>query len=159
MKKAIFCVGDLNAYYVGYTFGTRWNGWEIPFFNKETVNRILADLSEEASDISRQFHWEGDTLIETDEDGERANVFHTADNFGELHYQLGNGWVWEEHEISRPHAQVLVKDLSGRGFDWTLTAFEHAIDNVEDTELVEFLSNCYIGEEQRSDSFKTIVIN
>lgn len=98
MRKAIFCVGDLESYYVGYTYGTRWNGWEIPFFNKETVNRILDDLSEEASDIARQFHWEGDTLIETDEDGVSSNVFHTADEFGELQYQLGNGWCWEEHE-------------------------------------------------------------
>lgn len=155
MKKAIFCIGDLDAYYVGYTFGTRWNGWEIPFFNKETVNRILDDIS----DSLRQFHWDGDVLIETDENGEKSNVFHIADSLGELHYQLGNGWVWEEHEISRPHAQVLVKDVSGRGFDWTLTAFEHTIDNIEDTELVEFLRNCEVGETHKSESFKSIVIN
>lgn len=99
MKKAIFCIDVFSNNYVGYTFGTHWNGWEIPFFNKETVNRILADIGEEASDIAKQFHWEGDVLIETDENGEKFNVFHVADDLGELHYQLGNGWVWEMEEI------------------------------------------------------------
>lgn len=159
MKKAIFFIGDLDAYYVGYTFGADWNGWEIPYFNKETVNRILADLSDEASDVVRQFNWEGNVLIETDENGEKFNVFHIADSLGELHYQLGNGWVWEEHELTNPHAKVLVKDGSGRGFDWTLTAFEHAVDNMEDTELVEFLRNCEVGDTHKSNSFKSIVIN
>lgn len=156
MKKAIFEIGSHEGYYVGYTSGHRWNGWEMPYFDKETVNRILRELPLEHSDFAPKFDWYGDVLMETDE-GESYEVGTTIID-GVTYYRLGDGWVWEEHELMNPHAKVLVKDMSGRGFDWTLTAFEHSIDNVEDTELVEFLRNCEVGDTHTSYSIKSIII-
>lgn len=138
MRKAIFCISGGIGYYQGYTNGELWNGWEVPYFTREEMERVRKCECIESPYPMEEL----DSIII---DGQEV-------------FNFANGWVWEQHELMNPHAKVLVKDMSGRGFDWTLTAFEHAIDNIEDTELVEFLHNCEVGDSHTSDSFKTIVI-
>lgn len=154
MKKAIFTIDCHPHYYVGYTNGHRWNGWEMPLFNKKTVNRILENLGADECDSS--FHWDGDTLIETDNfEGESHPVYATEIN-GEMHYQVGNGWVWEME--SGIEGAVFVKDLSGRGFTAYCDAIDWAMSNIEDSDLVEWLTGAGVGDEYTTDSNERVEI-
>jgi len=154
MKKAIFTIDCHPSYYVGYTNGLRWNGWEMPLFDKKTVNRILAELTSEECDST--FHWEGETLIETDHsEGESYPVYSTMID-GEMHYQVGNGWIWEEERGIE--GAVFVKDLSGLLGDEYEYALAWAMSNIEDSELVEWLTSAGVGDEYTTNNNKRIEI-
>ena len=94
MKKAIFCIDVISDNYVGYTSGRRWNGWECPWLSKAEVLRFLANEPFNEDDETT-FRWEGDNLIEICKSDECEDITPTMVIEGELHYQLGNGWVWE----------------------------------------------------------------
>jgi hypothetical protein len=94
MKKAEFYLDGGTGLYIGYTFGTRWNGWEIPFFNRETIDRILAT----EPITGERFEWDGDELINY-MDGEEPCAVLSTTHDGKTLYQLGNGWVWDTDEI------------------------------------------------------------
>ena len=94
MKKARFCIDVISDTYEGYTNGTRWNGWEMPYLPKSEVLRFLSiEPFTDSDDIF--FRWEGDKLIEACKSDECEDVTPTMVINGELCYQIGNGWVWE----------------------------------------------------------------
>lgn len=46
MKKALFQI-ESSPMYIGYTDGTRWNGWATPFFTFEEAQKIQSDWNAE----------------------------------------------------------------------------------------------------------------
>jgi hypothetical protein len=94
MKKAKFSIDVISDVYEGYTTGQRWNGWEMPYLPKSEVLRFLANEPfSEDDDIS--FRWDGINLIEISKADECEDIAPMMIIDGEIHYQLGNGWVWE----------------------------------------------------------------
>lgn len=95
MRKARFRIDVISDVYVGYTNGQLWNGWSMPYLSKSEVLRFLANEPFDKGSATA-FHWEGDSLIETDHDDQCAQVVPVLTINGETHYRIGNGWVWEE---------------------------------------------------------------
>lgn len=154
MKKAIFTIDSHPSFYVGYTNGQRWNGWEMPYFDKKTTMRIIAELQDGACDSA--FHWDGDTLIENDlAEGESFEVGTTTID-GVTYYRIGDGWVWEME--TRIEGAVFVKDLTGRGFTAYADSIDWAMSNIEDTELVEWLTSAGVGDEYTTDGNERIEV-
>jgi hypothetical protein len=42
LRPGRFTIDD-DAYYAGYTYDERWNGWSCPYFSAEVANAIMAD--------------------------------------------------------------------------------------------------------------------
>ena len=151
MKKSLFTIDGFAYYYVGYTNGMRWNGWEMPFLPKSEVLRLL-DTEHLGTD---EFKWEGDALFLQDtQEGEIIRVNADVIN-GEIVYQVGDGWVWEEAKIE---GEVLVKDVSGRGYSARMSAMDYALNNPEESEAIEWLMRCpELGDQKHLED--TILIS
>jgi len=99
MKKAFFTIGDIDEKFEGITSGQRWNGWECPYFDIETAQKILSTLQdvEEAKKWGFSYYiFTPDNLCiqEFHEDGIET---YTAVNFeGKNYFPIGYcNWVWE----------------------------------------------------------------
>ena len=93
MKKALFTLDCSENVYNGFTDGSTWNGWFMPWLPLSEVQRFLS-LESFPPDCGPRFVWEGSDLIELSEDGERDSTPVKIID-GLLCYQLGNGWVWD----------------------------------------------------------------
>jgi hypothetical protein len=150
VKKSIFFIDGGKNYYIGYTSGQTWNGWSMPYLSKSETMRML-----ENEDLdSIQFEWQGDELIETFDGDSLRTETTTID--GELYYQVGNGWVWDEVRIS---GEIAVIDCSGRGFTTKMSAIDYALNNIDECEAIEWLdSQPEFGDTIRLQSERLIQI-
>ncbi len=88
--------GDLNL--VGYSDGSRWNGWAVPFVTKEVAQEIVR-LLDSLDEDSYRFRIEGDDIYffdpqEQEEYKLAPDVCQTTDGEKPL-YNFSLGWCWE----------------------------------------------------------------
>lgn len=118
MRKAKFRIDVISDVYVGYTNGQLWNGWSMPYLSKSEVLRFLANEPFDKGSATT-FHWEHDVLIETDHDDQQTHIVPVLTINGETHYQIGNGWVWEEVNTGNKIDQWVFDSISNYIEYWT----------------------------------------
>lgn len=93
----------VNPAYPCYSDGSLWNGFGMPYFTKETIDKVLADYPA----MGEQIEWVGGKLMQTDpSDGEIYQV-EPFDGLSELLYPLGAGfWTWDAVEFDKPHVRI-----------------------------------------------------
>ena len=69
MKTAFFTLDCSENVYKGFTDGSTWNGWAMPWLPLSEVVRFLS-IESFPPDCGPRFVWEGSNLIELSEDGE-----------------------------------------------------------------------------------------
>lgn len=88
---------------VGITNGTRWNGWECPFFDLEEAKKIIEGQTPKSECLENrctyyEISMDGLHVISTCEDGVFVEDSILVD--GVRYYPIGYmNWVWE---IARP---------------------------------------------------------
>lgn len=95
--------GDwLEAEYIGYTDGNRWNGWAMPLVTKETFEALIAIMGPENATVGEdgyKFRWDGDVMYFYDPQEEREFAISPekrATTDGEkLLYDISLGWCWD----------------------------------------------------------------
>lgn len=107
IKKTSFQIDDGPAF-EGYTFGRHWNGWDCPYFTKETGLEIAkwGSTTEEGYEYFEiVFDEETDTFYaktEKDQKFKDCEEFWKGEdlitNLGPLHvYSIGSwSWIWDE---------------------------------------------------------------
>ena len=99
MITGLVTIDDTRVYPAIYDPAVRWNGWLCPFFERDVVDKIIADLFadwQEAGDY-HAFRWEGEKLIETSKDGDESWDEEVLPVDGR--YALGGwSWTWSAHE-------------------------------------------------------------
>lgn len=83
---------------------TRWNGFACPYFSREVAQSIITDCNTDATvnPSGVRFAWDGDTLVQTDQNYEDEADF-TPERIdpvlidGVMHWCIGGwSWVWKE---------------------------------------------------------------
>jgi hypothetical protein len=123
----------------------RWNGWAVPSFTKEQVEKLLPATNAYALETveASSFRFEGDRLIETrrlfdeppvDEEGhygtEEEEVHSWVHEDGSTLYGFGDSWVWElvdevgleplgAEQATGPEPLDIRVPASGTGTVWT----------------------------------------
>jgi len=95
-----FQMDCIDNSYPGFTDGTKWSGWECPYFTKETALQLAKDLK--TINVKCTFNEEQKAFIldEGYEDGilTTVTVERITYNKEEIEvYDIGSGyWVWSE---------------------------------------------------------------
>lgn len=90
--------------YPGYTFEQYWNGWDMPYFTKETCYQILTDSFGEpkknvwdADEFKYWYDYETDTFYEQQKGDEIYPLGSPSEVNGNHVYDLGAGnWCWDK---------------------------------------------------------------
>lgn len=100
MHRTVFGIGEYNQAYIGYTDGSRWNGWATPHFEIDEAMRVMAGFNECAES---PMHYDADTdtfyVAETDstsaESWKGCNIT-TKDGLKHLYGIGAYSWVWDD---------------------------------------------------------------
>lgn len=99
-RKAVFTIDGFAEAYIGYMGKSRWNGWAIPYFEKEEAIRVMKDYNKNSD--SPMYYNEGkDKFYHFGTDsysGEtwRGEDMQTEDGIKHL-YGIGAGsWIWDD---------------------------------------------------------------
>lgn len=93
--------------------GTLWNGFENPYFDRETTERFIADQAALVQTLSPEkrfgvytFAWDGKTLLienkvprpgtASAEEADRPGRIESTYIEGDPHWNVGLGWSWEQ---------------------------------------------------------------
>lgn len=105
-ELAYFCF-DEGPMILGFSYGTRWNGWGCPLVEKESFRRWLEAMGDVFSPEDGHMRFEGDKLINHDpyavEDGRPPDTVMTSspliyeDRTYEV-YDVSNGWCWNQYD-------------------------------------------------------------
>lgn len=107
-KKSHFTCEGMGVVLPGYTNGQRWNGWQVPAFEKAAVDILMAETNAPDFVIHAWKEGEPATLVFEDmqekqlgspvEDyrTEYAPVEIEVDGIKVTTYPFGDGWCWDE---------------------------------------------------------------
>lgn len=90
---------------IGITFGTRWNGWECPFFDLKEAKKIIEGQTPKSECLENgctyyEISMDGLHVISTCEDGIFVEDSILVDRV--RYYPIGYmNWVWEEIKINK----------------------------------------------------------
>jgi len=107
-ELAYFCFDD-GPMILGFTYGDRWNGWGLPYVEKESFRRWIEASGEMFDPEYSHFKFDGDTLINHDpmaaEDNqpvdqvvEPTELAFEGKNY--VVYHVGNGWCWNQYDLA-----------------------------------------------------------
>lgn len=94
-----FTLADSDELFIGWTDGRRWNGWEMPRFERNEAERLIEWLGEERA----RFDAERDAFVTVSQDGEEevwpAESVLISDGSKLAVYGVGAGaWIWDRVE-------------------------------------------------------------
>lgn len=90
-------LADSAEIFAGWSNGQRWNGWELPRFERAEAERLLSWLGDQRA----RFDAERDAFVTVNQDGEEepwsAETITITDGSCIRAYPVGAGaWIWEE---------------------------------------------------------------
>ena len=91
-KRELVSAEWMEACFLAYSNGVRWNGWAVPYFTWEQVDdlaKLMPDAIRCGNGKVEEFDFEEGEWIEV----ERANLL--FDDGPVAVFKLGNGWCWE----------------------------------------------------------------
>jgi hypothetical protein len=98
-RRARFTLAESDEAFDGWTDGRRWNGWEMPRFERSEAERLIKWLKDERA----RFDEEREAFITISQDGEEevwpAESVVISDGSKQVVYGIGAGaWIWDEVE-------------------------------------------------------------
>jgi len=109
MRKTRFSIANesTDPIFVGYTDGTKWNGFENPYFTLEVAQQVLKHYQNQPCEESREQWIDWDLTPSTNFDGQDL-------------YFFGGGFVWKEDDTQEQleeiletiTSEILLKDLT-----------------------------------------------
>ena len=126
MYKCVFTIGDYENAYVGYTDGSKWNGWATPYFTYLTALEVMYDYNECVGEEIMKYDPIYDQFYILNKESEELEVWKGKQYATEggivCLYGIGAySWVWDEitdYDI----------DSSARGIEdflWEFNPYEH----------------------------------
>ena len=102
-RAAKFAIEDGNVY-PGFTFNQYWNGWECPYFTKETALDVCKEFSYEYNEVSCICFYD-----------EETDTFYCEDYNNDYERQE----IGTPTEINTPEGIVKVDDFGVAGWVWS----------------------------------------
>jgi hypothetical protein len=131
MRKAKFSLEGFDGVFEGYTFGQRWNGWQVPYFTKEVGLKIMEAMAEDEGNHPK-YDEERDMFVVSNDYDDATEEFPAMEfaGDGEIHklYPIGSGsWVWDEEVEEKPSNPVDVQLDRLREFRSQMTQSLHEL--------------------------------
>jgi hypothetical protein len=100
MHKKIFTMDGISQAYIGYTDGSRWNGWATPYFTKDEALRLMSDYNKN-TESPMFYNKQYDTFYHFGTDcygGEmwRGLDYNTEDGKQHLYNIGAYCWIWDD---------------------------------------------------------------
>lgn len=99
MYKCLFTTNGFEHPHIGYTTGTRWNGWATPYFEVDEALAIMQEFNADNPDEPMLYAEANDTFMHKIADDEielwRGRNYETAEGIKHLYGIGAYSWVWE----------------------------------------------------------------
>ena len=101
MRRTVFTIGEYPQAYIGYTDGSRWNGWATPYFELAEALVIMAEYNAEDPESPIVYNKGTDTFVVDTMggfDGDSWKGIDCQTEEGTKHlYGIGAYcWIWDE---------------------------------------------------------------
>lgn len=138
MYKCVFTIGDYENAYVGYTDGSKWNGWATPYFTYLTALEVMYDYNEDAGEEIMKYDPIYDQFYILDKESEELEVWKCKQYVTEegivCLYGIGAySWVWDE--ITDYDIDNIARGIED--FLWEFNPYEHRDQYDSREELTE----------------------
>lgn len=99
MHRTIFTIDGFAPAYIGYTDGSRWNGWATPYFEKAEALAVMADYNK-GTETPMFYNEEYDTFYHFGNDSYDGEMwkgadYNTKDGIKHLYGIGAYCWVWD----------------------------------------------------------------
>ena len=138
MYKLLFTIDGFKYPHIGYTTGTRWNGWATPYFEVDEALNIMEEFNASDPEFPIIYDKETDTFSIEEIGGGNGDEWkgtNYATDEGIKHlYGIGAySWVWEDT------TQTDIRAVAQRieDFLWELDTYEHRDQYADSEELVD----------------------
>ena len=126
MYKCVFTIGDYENAYVGYTDGSKWNGWATPYFTYLTALEVMYDYNECVGEERMKYDPIRDQFYILDkESGElevwKGKQYVTEEGIVCLYGIGAYSWVWDE--ITDYDIDNVARGIED--FLWEFNPYEH----------------------------------
>jgi hypothetical protein len=144
-RKAVFSIEGFDKAFIGYTDGTRWNGWAEPFFEIDEAFTIMQKNNVDgATPIFYMEATDSFVFVEEEPYEVKGRNFMTEDGLKHI-YGIGAGcWVWDKEEPKRI-AKCIAEQMLDNVFDnnpWLLDCYIFNPDVLEKKLIKEFADIC-----------------
>lgn len=103
MKKTFVSIEGNVGVIEAYVTDAKWNGFEVPFFTKETALEVLQSIQNTNADLTEEYYERYNeeydcievVMRDTPEDNYRLETTYVD---GVKVYNVGSGWTWTEDE-------------------------------------------------------------
>lgn len=110
-----FEIEGFKGVFRGITFGDYWNGWEVPYFDKDNTLAILAmqeDRDQVIADNQTYYYFDekANRVMEDHKEADcRGEVWYK--DIGDIRYHCvgGMNWTWQEYKQKRMNPKVKAK--------------------------------------------------
>ena len=138
MNKKVFTIGDYENAYVGYTDGSKWNGWATPYFTYLTALEVMYDYNEDVGEEIMKYNPIYDQFYILDkESGElkvwKGKQYATEEGIVCLYGIGAYSWVWDE--ITDYDIDNIARGIED--FLWEFNPYEHRDQYDSREELTE----------------------
>lgn len=102
-EKAYFNIDLQDEYYEGYHIPSeRWNGWAVPYFVKEVIDKLINAMQEH--EIKIVFDEKNEKYIVSFKDSDEIEeytkeIIETAEGKKEVYSVGGGSWIWYEYSF------------------------------------------------------------
>lgn len=141
MHKKLFTIDGFKYAYIGYTDGSRWNGWATPYFEKEEAMEVMKGYNE-CAESPMFYNEEYDTFYHFGTEGNSGEMWRgekckTAEGIKTLYGIGAYSWVWDDtNESDILHIAQQIEDFI---FEFDTYEARDQYDNRED--MVEAIKN------------------
>lgn len=105
LRRGLFWLADTGPFH-GYTFGAKWNGWDVPFFPRDESEKISRVLAPYGGPEPGTYDGDGDAFVWTDpEDPEDFEpLVFKGESYGVgVLYPIGAAyWTWKGRAPEAP---------------------------------------------------------
>lgn len=138
MYKCVFTIGDYENAYVGYTDGSKWNGWATPYFTYLTALEVMYDYNECAGEEIMKYDPIYDQFYILDKESKELKVwkgkqYATEEGIVCLYGIGAYSWVWDE--ITDYDIDNIARGIED--FLWEFNPYEHRDQYDSREELTE----------------------
>jgi hypothetical protein len=99
MERKIFTIEGTNICFEGYTDGSKWNGWEKPYFTQVVADKIADEFELDYSDDSECYISQNED--ESDSDSYYEHTVIEVNGKTTHVYAIGRGdWMWDAYPLS-----------------------------------------------------------
>lgn len=155
MQKRLFTIDGFKYPHIGYTTGTRWNGWATPYFEVDEALKVMEEFNATDPEFPITYDKETDTFsIEEIGGGNgdkwKGTNYLTDEGIKHLYGIGAYSWTWEDTtKVDIRAVAQLIED-----FIWERDTYEHRDQYNSREELVKAI----VTQLQDLNIFKQVLI-